>query len=155
MLHYDRTLRVLDGYRSEDLSSIRCAVTGLPDPEILISTLDICQEVYCIVTALHVVWTASVLRLAKASLDSLQSLHTSHLSGHLAPFLLSRFLSLELVSPMSTSRKKKDEKRLLQQHRERILAQLEDVDAKLEQCSDGELYWCGYCIMPPSDVFLR
>ena len=46
---------------------------------------------------------------------------------------------------MSTSDKNKDEKRILLQRRERILAQIEAIDAELAQCSDGELDWCGYC----------
>ena len=56
---------------------------------------------------------------------------------------------------MGTSGKSKNKKRTLRQRRERLLAQIEDLDAELEQCSNGELDWCGYCIMPPSDLFLR
>ena len=40
---------------------------------------------------------------------------------------------------MSTSGKSKKKKPTLRRRRERLLAQIEDLDAELEQCSDGEL----------------
>ena len=40
---------------------------------------------------------------------------------------------------MSTFGKIKNKKQTLRRRRERLLAQIEDLDAELEQCSDGEL----------------
>ena len=71
---------------------------------------------------------------------SLSTIHTSHFSGHLAPFIS------VLISLMSHSSNNEEKIRLLHKQEAHLIAQLQKVRARIEECSDSTLARSDNCL---------